>query len=112
MDQDVEMPDKVAELAEQWICMTSPDGFTFLVKGKVAVVSGTLKNSLTSGLGESQTKLIDMTERGAVVDKLVEYLAHKSIYEKKGATDIPDFTERIAPEIALELLMAADYYEV
>ena len=28
--------------------MTSPDGFTFLVKGKVAVVSGTLKNSLTS----------------------------------------------------------------
>ena len=71
------------------------------------------------GLGESQTKLIDMTERsavtssaasmthansrGAVVDKLVEYLAHKSIYEKKGATDIPDFTERVAPEIALEL---------
>ena len=68
MDQDVEMPvsafaaitfgflshsaylqDKAAELAEEWICMTSPDGFTFLVKGKVAVVSGTLKNSLTSG---------------------------------------------------------------
>ena len=41
--------------------------------------------------------------RGAVVDKLVEYLAHKSIYEKKGATDVPDFTERVAPEIALEL---------
>ena len=67
MNQDVEMPasvsssivfdfahigcsqDKAAELAEEWICMTSPDGFTFLVKGKVAVVSGTLKNSLTSG---------------------------------------------------------------
>ena len=67
MDQDVEMPasvssliifgfphgggfqDKAAELAEEWICMTSPDGFTFLVKGKVAVVSGTLRNSLTSG---------------------------------------------------------------
>ena len=43
------------------------------------------------------------TARGAVVEKLVEYLAHKSIYEKKGATDVPDFTERIAPEIALEL---------
>ena len=67
MDQDVEMPvsvflrlssfvlltgdiqDKTAELAEEWICMTSPDGFTFLVRGKVAIVSGTLKNSLTSG---------------------------------------------------------------
>jgi len=112
MDQDVEMPDKTTELAEEWICMTSPDGFTFLVKGKVAIQSGTLKNSLTSGLGESQTKRIDMTERGAVVEKLVEYLAHKFIYEKKGATDVPDFIERIAPEIALELLMAADYYEV
>jgi len=42
------LQDKAAELAEEWICMTSPDGFTFLVKGKVAVVSGTLKNSLTS----------------------------------------------------------------
>jgi len=104
MDQDVEMPDKTVELAEEWICMTSPDGFTFLVKGKVAVMSGTLKNSLTSGLGESRTRLIDMTERGAVVDKLIEYLAHKSIYEKKkGTTDVPDFTERVAPEIALEL---------
>ena len=41
--------------------------------------------------------------RGAVVDKLVEYLAHKFTYEKKGATDVPNFTERIAPEITLEL---------
>ena len=46
---DGDLQDKAAELAEEWICMTSPDGFTFLVKGKVAVVSGTLKNSLTSG---------------------------------------------------------------
>lgn len=47
---------------------------------------------------------IHATTRGAVVDKLIEYLAHKSIYEKKkGTTDVPDFTERVAPEIALEL---------
>jgi len=49
------------------------------------------------------TRTTHTTARGAVVDKLVEYLAHKSIYEKKSATDVPDFTERIAPEIALEL---------
>lgn len=74
MDQDVEMPvsifaldylrkfsniqglqDKTAELAEEWVCMTSPDGFTFLVKGKVAVMSGTLKNSLTSGCSCNST---------------------------------------------------------
>lgn len=47
--------------------------------------------------------MIHATIRGAVVEKLVEYLAHKSIYEKKGTVDVPDFTERVAPEIALEL---------
>ena len=56
-----------------------------------------------SGIAHSTTSMTHATARGAVVDKLVEYLAHKSIYEKKGATDVPDFTERIAPEIALEL---------
>jgi len=86
---------------------------------RVIIHATSSETELLGGLGESQTKLIEMTERsaatrsaasmthatarGAVVDKLVEYLAHKSIYEKKGATDIPDFTERVAPEIALEL---------
>jgi len=56
-----------------------------------------------SGIARSAISVTQAIARGAVVDKLVEYLAHKSIYEKKTATDVPDFTERIAPEIALEL---------
>lgn len=42
--------------------------------------------------------------RGIVVEKLCEYLQFKSTYENAPPKDdIPDFTERIPPEVALEL---------
>lgn len=38
------------------------------------------------------------------MEKLCEYMAHKSTYEHAGPRDeVPEFTERIPPEIALEL---------
>lgn len=40
----------------------------------------------------------------AVVEKVVEYLNFRHIYkEAASATDVPDFSKRIPPEIALEL---------
>ena len=42
--------------------------------------------------------------RGVVVEKLCEYLQYKWTYEKASPKeDIPDFNERIPPEVALEL---------
>jgi hypothetical protein len=42
--------------------------------------------------------------RAAVTEKFVEYLAYKATYENAPPNeDIPDFLERIDPEIALEL---------
>lgn len=39
-----------------------------------------------------------------MAEKLVEYLSYKTTYESAGPKeDIPDFFERIMPEIALEL---------
>ena len=39
-----------------------------------------------------------------MTEKFVEYLAYKATYEKvQPNEEIPDFIERIAPEIALEL---------
>ena len=39
-----------------------------------------------------------------MVEKLCEYLQYKSTYENVSAKeDIPDFTERVPPEIVLEL---------
>ena len=41
---------------------------------------------------------------GIIVEKLSEYLIYKSTYEKaKKNEDIPDFQERVTPEISLEL---------
>lgn len=38
------------------------------------------------------------------MEKLCEYLTYKNLYEKAPPKDdIPDFMERLAPEIALEL---------
>jgi len=43
----------------------------------------------------------------------VEYLSFKAQFQSANSReDIPDFMERIAPEIALELLVAADYLEM
>lgn len=45
-----------------------------------------------------------MSLRAAVTEKFVEFLAYKTTYENAQSNEeIPDFSERIAPEIALEL---------
>jgi len=79
----------VARHAHPTFLHTTPDSFTEAVQ-KVCVVD----------------------ERAAVTEKFVEYLAYKATYENVNPNEeIPDFQERIAPEIALELLSAADYLE-
>ncbi|THH29319.1 hypothetical protein EUX98_g4860 [Antrodiella citrinella] len=99
---------------EDWIRIMSNDGYSFLVRRKVATASGTLKNMLNteSNFAEAASNTCAMSERGVIVEKLCEYLTYKTLYEKAPPKeDIPDFMERLAPEIALELLMAADYYD-
>jgi transcription elongation factor B subunit 1 len=45
--------------------------------------------------------------RPVVTEKVLEYLVHKAQYEKAGPKEeIPDFTERIVPELALEMYVA------
>ncbi|PWN51432.1 hypothetical protein IE53DRAFT_386172 [Violaceomyces palustris] len=50
--------------------------------------------------------------RGEVLEKVVEYLIYNTKYSQtSNDADIPDFQNRIPPEIALELLMAADFLD-
>ncbi|EIW56079.1 POZ domain-containing protein [Trametes versicolor FP-101664 SS1] len=102
--------DKVNE----WVRLTSTDGYEFLVKRKVAACSGTLRNSLSaeSHFSEALSNTAHTNERAVIVEKLCEYLSYKSLYESaKKNEEIPDFQERVYPEISLELLVAADYYD-
>ena len=135
---------------DDWIRVTSRDGFSFIAKRSVVFRSGTLRNMLderrTSPLqvllliscvhpdatshpadsfAEATQKVCPVDERylqalsfsrlrflvpltvslrAAVTEKFVEFLAYKATYENvQPNEDIPDFSERIAPEIALEL---------
>lgn len=48
--------------------------------------------------------LLSTPFRAIIVEKVMEYLAHKHLYGKAtGRDEIPDFQERIPPDIALEL---------
>ncbi|KZT64666.1 POZ domain-containing protein [Daedalea quercina L-15889] len=96
-----------------WVKLISTDGYTFFIRRKVAMNSGTLKNMLNeeSNFAEAATNTCMIEERGIIVEKLCEYLSYKSLYQDLPPKEIPEFQERVQPEIVLDLLMAADYYE-
>ncbi|KAG8951891.1 hypothetical protein FRC04_005583 [Tulasnella sp. 424] len=76
------------------------------------MASSHLKDALSGDSGFADFSLSDQgiiyyIERGAVAETVVEYLAYKNQYT--GSRNVPDFTTRVPPEIALELVMAADY---
>ncbi|KAH7890233.1 BTB/POZ protein, partial [Phlebopus sp. FC_14] len=101
---------------DDWVKLVSSDGYSFLVKRHVAMMSGTLKNMLSvdSNFKEALANTCSISERATVVEKVCEYMSFKAHYEGAGSKEevpINEFTERIPPEVALELLLAADYLE-
>ncbi|KAJ4469192.1 hypothetical protein J3R30DRAFT_3304325, partial [Lentinula aciculospora] len=101
---------------EDWVRIISNDGYTFLLKRKVANMGGTIKNSLdeTGGFAEAQTRTYRSQERGIIVQKMIEYMSFKAYYSNVGPKEeIPsnEIMERLPLEILLELTMAADYQE-
>lgn len=40
---------------------------------------------------------------GIIVEKLCEYLSYKALYQSSPPKEIPEFQERLQPEIALDL---------
>jgi len=116
MSNDVEM--KNQEQSDDWVKIVSQDGFAFVVKRDVARQSGTLKSMISDddggGFAEAMSGVCNIHDyRGAVVEKVVEYMIYKKMYGHASPPEVvPDFQERIYPEIALELLTAADYLEL
>ncbi|KAF9531420.1 BTB/POZ protein [Crepidotus variabilis] len=105
-----------AARASDWVRLQSSDGFSYLVRRKVAQTSGTIRTMLDplGGYAEANSRICAINERGIIVEKLVEYMSFKSHYENVGPKEeipVRDFLERIPPEIVLELLLAADYQD-
>lgn len=96
-------------MAESKYCtLISSDGFSFTITRDAACVSGTLKGMLTSGFSESTSGLVRLESiEGVLLEKVCEYLYYHLKY--KDEKDVPRF--KIEPELALNLLVAADFLD-
>ncbi|KAJ7023072.1 BTB/POZ protein [Mycena alexandri] len=110
---DVEMTKAASD--SDWVRVTSDDGYSFLVRRKVANASETMRDMLDTAVGnylEGIERTCPVQQRGVIVEKLLEYMSFKSYYEGAGAKEevpVQEFMDRVPPELVLELLLAADY---
>lgn len=92
-----------------YVTLVSSDGFHFTVSKDAASISGTLKNMISDTFEEGTTNTIRLHDiDGSVLEKVVEYLYYNEKY--KDCVDVPDF--HVPTEMALELLVAADFLHV
>ncbi|OZC08294.1 Skp1 family, tetramerization domain protein [Onchocerca flexuosa] len=94
-----------------YVKLISSDGHEFIIKKDLALTSGTIK-AMLSGPGsysENETNEVNFREIPShVLQKVCQYFAYKVRYTNS-ATEIPEFS--IPPEVALELLMAANFLD-
>ncbi|KAL4147946.1 hypothetical protein QTP88_002260 [Uroleucon formosanum] len=94
-----------------YVKLISSDGHEFIVKREHALMSGTIK-AMLSGPGqfsENETNEIHFREIPShVLQKVCMYFTYKARYTNS-STEIPEFP--IPPQIALELLMAANFLD-
>ncbi|KAK4689054.1 elongin-C, partial [Tremellales sp. Uapishka_1] len=97
-----------------FVLLESADGYTFVVPRRIACASGMLKSMLDeeAAFEESKNKTCRIQQRGVILLKVLEYLQYKVQHADFNANDITeDFSDRIDPYIALELLTAADFLD-
>ncbi|KAK3709418.1 hypothetical protein QZH41_019542 [Actinostola sp. cb2023] len=94
-----------------YVKLISSDGHEFIINRDYALTSGTIK-AMLSGPGqfsENETNEVHFREIPShVLAKVCMYFMYKVRYTNS-STEIPEFP--IAPEIALELLMAANFLD-
>ncbi|KAJ6251645.1 elongin-c [Anaeramoeba flamelloides] len=97
---------------QEIVTLVSNDEKKFELSKDLVLLSGTLKAMLTGhgSFREKQTGVIQLKNiRGEVLKYVVEYLKYKKQYQNS-KKEIPQFD--IPTEIALELLMAANFLEL
>ncbi|KAK9811474.1 hypothetical protein WJX72_004511 [[Myrmecia] bisecta] len=94
------------------IKLISAEGFEFIVDYKAACVSATIKQMLSSEgtFTETETGEIKLQEISTpILETICQYFHYKIRYQNSVTKSIPEF--KLAPEIALELLKAANYLD-
>lgn len=94
-----------------FIRLISQDGHEFIIKRDYALISVTIK-AMLDGPGnfqEHESNKVNFREIPShVLEKVCQYFIYKVKYTNS-SNEIPDFP--IAPEIALELLMASNFLD-
>ncbi|KAJ9055986.1 elongin C [Entomophthora muscae] len=97
----------------RFVKLISSDGFEIVLDKDVAMGARTIKNMLSGSESflESSTNEIHFRDiSGIILEKVADYLHYKARYSASPGYDLPQL--QIETEIALELLMAADFLEV
>jgi len=92
--------------------LVSAEGFEFIVDYKAACVSNTIRNMLSSQGSFTETELgeVRFPEISTpILEKVCEYFYYKLRYQNSTVRNIPEF--KVQPQIALELLMAANFLD-
>ena len=91
--------------------LISAEGWVFVLDRKVAMVSNTIKNMLSSQGSFTETELGEINFPDIptpVLEKVCQYFHYKTRYTNS-TTFIPEF--KIEPDLALDLLMAANFLD-
>ncbi|CAB3402715.1 unnamed protein product [Caenorhabditis bovis] len=95
----------------EYVKLVSSDQHEFIIRRELALTSGTIR-AMLSGPGvyaENESNVVYFREIPShVLQKVCQYFAYKVRYSN-AATEIPEFN--IPPEVALELLMAANFLD-
>ncbi|XP_036065241.1 elongin-C-like [Onychomys torridus] len=98
-------------LDAMYVKLISSDGHKSIVKRKHALTSGTIKSMLSASgqFAENETNEVNLREIPShMLLKVCMYFTYKARYTNS-STEMPEFPN--APEIALELLMAANFLD-
>lgn len=90
----------------QYVKLISSEDQVFYVERTIAMVSGTIKAMLMGQFAESKGEIRFPEISSTILEKVIQYFHYKNKH-MNSTKKIPEF--KIEPELALELLMAANY---
>ncbi|EGZ13233.1 hypothetical protein PHYSODRAFT_511266 [Phytophthora sojae] len=89
--------------------LISAEGHEIYISRKCAMVSGTIRAMLSAGqFTESKGEITFPDISAPILEKVSQYMYYKTQYSDS-TSRLPEFN--IEPEIAMELLMAANYLD-
>ncbi|OWZ08931.1 Transcription elongation factor B polypeptide 1 [Phytophthora megakarya] len=88
--------------------LISAEGHEIYISRKCAMVSGTIRAMLSGQFTESKGEITFPDISAPILEKVSQYMYYKTQYSDS-TSRLPEFN--IEPEIAMELLMAANYLD-